>query len=68
MKRAPLPAADRTLLDEDLALHALLQSHIDVLETMIVAENVKNPLAVRLQTVPGIGKILAPVIALPPLQ
>jgi transposase len=64
MKRAPLPPADRTLLDEDLALHTLLQSHIDVLETMIKADNVTNPLAVRLQTVPGIGKILAPVIAL----
>ncbi|MGH7943739.1 MAG: transposase [Opitutaceae bacterium] len=64
MKRAPLPAADRTLLDEDLALHTLLQSHIDALETMIVADNAKNPVAVRLQTLPGIGRMLAPVIAL----
>lgn len=64
MKRAPLPETDRTLLDDDLALHALLQTQIDALETRIVADNVANPLAVRLQTLPGVGKILAPVIAL----
>jgi transposase len=64
MKRAPLPPAERTLLDEDLALHALLQSHIDALETIIVEDNVKNQVVVRLQTLPGIGLILAPVIAL----
>jgi transposase len=64
MKRAPLPAADRKLLDDDLALHALLQTQIDALETIIVADNAANPLAVRLQTLPGVGKILAPVLAL----
>jgi transposase len=64
MKRAPLPVADRTLLDEDLALHSLLQTQIDALEAIIVADNTRSPLAVRLQTLPGVGKILAPVIAL----
>ena len=64
MKRAPLPAADRTLLDDDLALHALLQTQVDALEKTIVADNTANPLAVRLQTLPGVGKILAPVLAL----
>ena len=64
MKRAPLPTADRTLLDDDLALHALLQTQIDALEKTIVADNAANPLAVRLQTLPGVGKILAPVVAL----
>ena len=64
MKRAPLPTADRKLLDDDLALHALLQTQIDALETIIVADNAANPTAVRLQTLPGVGKILAPVIAL----
>uniref|UniRef100_UPI0039C9186D IS110 family transposase n=1 Tax=Horticoccus sp. 23ND18S-11 TaxID=3391832 RepID=UPI0039C9186D len=64
MKRAPLPTADRTLLDDDLALHALLQTQIDALEKTIVADNAANRLAVRLQTLPGVGKILAPVVAL----
>jgi transposase len=64
MKRAPLPTADRKLLDDDLALHALLQAQIDALEKTIVADHAANPLAVRLQTLPGVGKILAPVIAL----
>jgi len=64
MKRAALPSADRKLLDDDLALHAELQSQIDSLEQMIVAESALSPLASRLQTLPGVGKILAPVIAL----
>jgi len=64
MKRAALPSADRKLLDDDLALHAELQSQIDSLEQMIVAESAQSPLASRLQTLPGVGKILAPVIAL----
>lgn len=64
MKRAPLPPADRLLLDDDLALHALLQTQVDALEKIIVADNAANPLAVRLQTLPGVGKILAPVLAL----
>lgn len=64
MKRAPFPVAERTLLDEDLALHALVQSHIDALEAIIAADNEQNPLALRLQTLPGVGQILAPVIAL----
>lgn len=64
MKRAPLPVADRTLLDEDLGLDSLLQTQIDALESIIAADNTRSPLAVRLQTLPGIGKILASVIAL----
>lgn len=64
MKRAPLPAPDRKLLDDDLALHALLQTQVDALEKTIVTDNAANPLAVRLQTLPGVGKILAPVLAL----
>jgi len=64
MKRASLPSADRKLLDDDLALHAELQSQIDSLEQMIVAESAQSTLASRLQTLPGVGKILAPVIAL----
>lgn len=64
MKRAALPAADRMLLDDDLALHTLVQTHLDALEAVIATDNGKNPIARRLQTLPGVGKILAPVIAL----
>lgn len=60
MKRAPLPPADCTLLDDDLAIHALLQTQVDALEKIIVADNTANPLAVRLQTLPGVGRIWAP--------
>ena len=45
MKCAPLPPADRTLLDDDLAIHAQLQTQVDVLEKIIVADNAANPLA-----------------------
>lgn len=64
LKRAPLPPVERMLVDEDLELHALLQSHIEMLEKDIVASNAQNPMGTRLQTLPGVGKILAPVIAL----
>jgi transposase len=64
MKRAPLPETDRQLLDDDLAIHALLQTQVEALEKTIVTDNAANPLAVRLQTLPGVGKILAPVLAL----
>ena len=47
MKRAPLPPADRTLLDDDLAIHALLQTQVDALEKTIVADNAANPLTKR---------------------
>ena len=45
MKRAPLPAVDRTLLDEDLALHTEVQTHIDALEAAIATDNGNNPIA-----------------------
>ena len=57
-------AADRMLLDEDLALHTLVQTHIAALEAVIATDNGKNPIARRLQTLPGVGQILAPVIGL----
>jgi transposase len=64
LKRVPLPPTERTLLDEDLELHALLQTHIAALEADIVVADDVNPLATRLQTLPGVGKILAAVVAL----
>lgn len=64
LKRVELPPPERTLLDEDLELHALLQTHIAALEEDIVAGNEQSPTITRLQTLPGVGKILAPVLAL----
>lgn len=64
MKRAELPKSDRMLLNEDLAVHASIEEQMTELEGMIAADNAANPMARRLQTLPGIGPILAPVIAL----
>ena len=64
LKRAPLPAADRVLLNEDLELHELIQRHIEHLETRIEADSAQDPHARRLLTLPGVGKVLGPVIAL----
>lgn len=64
MKRANFPQPDRNLLDEDLQLHELLESHIRTLEQRIEADNADNPDAQRLRTLPGVGKVLGPVIAL----
>jgi transposase len=64
MKRAELPAPDRQLLTEDLELHELLETHIAGLETRIEADNAAHADARRLRSLPGIGKVLGPVIAL----
>lgn len=64
MKRVEIPAPDRQLLDEDLELHELLERHIRALEDRIEADNATHADAVRLRTLPGIGKVLGPVIAL----
>jgi transposase len=64
MKRAELPTADRQLLDEDLELHELLERHILALEERVETDNAGHADAIRLRTLPGVGKVLGPVIAL----
>jgi transposase len=64
MRRAPLPQPERKLLDDDLELLALMGRQIHQLESLIDEDNAANPLARRLQTLPGVGPILACVIAL----
>jgi transposase len=64
MKRVVLPAPDRQLLDEDLELHELLERHIRALEERIETDNAAQTDALRLRTLPGVGKVLGPVIAL----
>jgi transposase len=64
LKRTELPASERTLLDEDLELHTTVEAQIKALEKQIQADNAANPTATRLLTLPGVGVILAPVIAM----
>jgi transposase len=64
MKRVELPAPDRQLLDEDLEVHELLEKHIRALEARIETDNAAHADALRLRTLPGVGKVLGPVIAL----
>jgi transposase len=64
MKRIELPQPDRQLLDEDLELHELLDRHIRALEDRIENDNAAHADALRLRTLPGVGKVLGPVIAL----
>jgi transposase len=64
MKRVGLPEPDRQLLTEDLELHDLLESHIRALEARIETDNADHLDGVRLRTLPGVGKVLGPVIAL----
>jgi transposase len=64
MKRVELPAADRQLLDDDLEMHELLDKHIRAIEDRIETDNAAHADALRLRTLPGVGKVLGPVIAL----
>lgn len=58
-----LPAPDDLLLRQSLASFDLLTEQIKGLEQTIVAENQRDGVAARLQTLPGVGAILAAVIA-----
>lgn len=58
-----LPAPDALLLEQTLAGFAQLSAQIKELEQTILAENARDPAAARLQTLPGVGAILAAVIA-----
>lgn len=64
MRRAPLPDPDRGLLDAELEVLALLHTQISTLEKDIAADNARRPMARRLQSLPGVGPILAAVMAL----
>src|SRR5437762_2676652 len=54
---------DATLLREELALLELIQSQIKAQEARIVEFNSKDETTLRLQSIPGMGKILAAVAA-----
>lgn len=57
MKRVELPSPDRQLFDEDLEMHELLDRHIRTLEDGIETDNAAHADALRLRTLPGVGKV-----------
>jgi transposase len=58
-----LSEPDATLLREELQLLGLIQNQIKAQEARIVEFNSKDETTVRLQSIPGMGKILAAVAA-----
>lgn len=63
LREATLGAQDRAMLDQYLELHDLLQTQIRALEKVIASANKESEMTVRLQTMPGLGVILAAVIS-----
>ena len=63
LRRLALPEPDGTLLREDLALLELLNAQIQAQEKRIAQENVRDENTELVQSVPGLGVILAAVIA-----
>jgi len=54
-----LSEPDATLLREDLTLPSLIQNQIKAQEARIVQCNARDETTLRLQSIPGMGKILA---------
>lgn len=63
LRTVPLPAPDDVLLRQDLAALDQLGLIIKALETQIATANADDPAARRLQTLPGVGPILAAVLS-----
>jgi transposase len=63
LHKLSLKEPDATLLDEELTLLALIQEQIKAQEARIVEFNAKDETTLRLQSIPGMGKILAAVAA-----
>ena len=63
LRRLELSEPDGTLLQEDLALLEVLNAHIKAQEKRIAAENAQDVNTQPVQSVPGLGLILAAVIA-----
>lgn len=63
LRAMALPEPDGTLLREDLALLEVLNAQIKAQEKRIAAANAADPATQRLLSVPGLGVILAAVIA-----
>jgi transposase len=63
LRRLELPEPDASMLREDVALMDLLNAQIREQEKRIGAQNLSDPTIRRLLSIPGLGPILAPVIA-----
>lgn len=63
LKTLTLPTPDDALLQQSLATLEQLGNVIKQLETQIIADNSQDEAASRLQTLPGVGPLLAAVIA-----
>jgi transposase len=63
LRSLQLPEPDGTLLAEQLALHDLIAQQMRAQEKRIVAETRADPIVQRLQSIPGVGKVLAVVLA-----
>lgn len=63
LRELRLPAPDDLLLQQTLASFEQLTAQIKTLEQAILAESARDPVAGRLQTLPGVGAILSAVIA-----
>jgi len=59
-----LPAPDGALLKQDLAALELLGQLIRELEALTAVENASDPAVARLQSLPGVGPILAAVMTI----
>jgi transposase len=63
LRKLELPRVDRMLLDEDLALMDLLNHQIKEQEKAVRADNDQDEATGWVQSIPGVGPILAAVIA-----
>jgi transposase len=63
LNKLSLKEPDATLLREELTLLAMIQNQINAQEARIVEFNAKDETTLRLQSIPGMGKILAAVAA-----
>jgi transposase len=63
LRRLELSEPDGSMLREDVALMDLLNAQIREQEKRIGAQNLSDPTIRRLLSIPGLGPILAPVIA-----
>jgi transposase len=63
LDKLSLTEPDATLLREELTLLAMIQNQIKAQEARIVEFNAKDETTLRLQSIPGMGKILAAVAA-----
>lgn len=62
LRKLELPEPDRTLLRQELEVLELLKAKVRELETQVERENQADPRVRLLETIPGLGKILAAVV------